>query len=103
MVKLIIRHVLINPKIPPEISSNKPIKVKSIKYFRVFVILFIRKADRKKVNIIEENPITRLLVSGKKDKKNDAVREEKFKAIKILRKKDRKEIKLTKNPFLYPL
>ncbi len=52
---------------------------------------------------MEENPITRLLVSGKKDKKNDAVREEKFKAIKILRKKDRKEIKLTKNPFLYPL
>lgn len=103
MVKLIIRHVLINPKIPPEISSNKPIKVKSIKYFRVFVILFIRKADRKKVNIIEENPIIRLFVSGKKDKNNDAGKEEKFKAIKMLIKKERKEIKLTKNPFLYPL
>jgi len=44
-----------------------------------------------------------LFVSGKKDKNNDAVREEKFKAIKILIKKERKEIKLTKKPFLYPL
>lgn len=102
-MKLIIKHVLINPKIPPEISSNKPIKVKSIKYFNVLVILFIKKAERKKVNIIEENPIIRLLVSGKKYKKNDVVKEEKFKAIKILIKKERRDTKLTKKPFLYPL
>ena len=102
-MKLIIKHVLINPKIPPEISSNKPIKVKSIKYFNVLVILFIKKAERKKVNIIEENPIIRLLLSGKKYKKNDMVKEEKFKAIKILIKKERRDTKLTKKPFLYPL
>lgn len=102
-MKLIIKHVLINPKIPPEISSNKPIKVKSIKYFNVLVILFIKKAERKKVNIIEENPIIRLLLSGKKYKKNDVVKEEKFKAIIILIKKERRDTKLTKKPFLYPL
>lgn len=102
-MKLIIKHVLINPKIPPEISSNKPIKVKSIKYFNVLVILFIKKAERKKVNIIEENPIIRLLLSGKKYKNNDVVKEEKFRAIIILIKKERRDTKLTKKPFLYPL
>ena len=54
-------------------------------------------------NIIEENPIIRLLLSGKKYKNNDVVKEEKFKAIIILIKKERRDAKLTKKPFLYPL